>query len=124
VKATETGWAQRELARSALSKQKDLEEGRQVLIGVNKFVSDKKPDLELHQSKPHIAEEMKQRLAKLRQERDDNRLQAALDALRRACSTNENVVPLVKEAVRAHASIGEISGIYREVFGEFRLPGL
>ncbi|MDP2644512.1 MAG: methylmalonyl-CoA mutase family protein [Desulfobacterales bacterium] len=113
-----TGWFQAEIAAASHKKQQDIEAGRQVVVGVNRFVSEEKPAFHIHRSDPQIAEKMKQRVQKLRAQRDNNKVDAVLSRLQTAAEGTENLVPLVLEAVKAYATIGEICGVLRKVFGE------
>lgn len=122
VKAIESGYVQRLIADDAYRQQRDFESGELVKVGVNKFVAEKR---ELHAMKPYVVDpaderEQTEALAQLRAERDNARVVAALDALRKVAASEENVVPAVVAAVEAYATMGEICGAMKDVFGEYR----
>jgi len=119
IKAVESGWMQAEIAHSAYNKQKEIEEGKRVIVGVNKFGSGERPVFKIHRADPGIAEEMKQRVRKLREERNNPKVQHSLEELRKAAQGKENLVPFVFEAVKSYATIGEICSTLREVLGAY-----
>jgi methylmalonyl-CoA mutase N-terminal domain/subunit len=86
---------------------------------VNRFQSNDQP-IELLQIDETAAERQEQKLAALRARRDNIRVQATLDALRRAAEGTENTMPFILDAVRAYASLGEIMDAFREVFGTYQ----
>ena len=120
MKVTESGWIQQEIAHSAYIRQKEIDEEKRIIVGVNKFVSDEKPVLEIHKARPEIVEEQKISLEKLRRERDNEAVQASLEKVRKVAQGKENLMPVVIEAVDNHATLGEVCGVLREVFGEYR----
>ena len=122
IKAVESGWIQSEMAQSAYLKQKEIESGKQVVVGVNKFVSNEKPAFKIHRSDPNVAYDMKERVTKLKEERDNSSVKRCLAAIERAASGKDNLVPFVLEAVKNYATMGEICGVLRGVFGEYRSP--
>jgi methylmalonyl-CoA mutase N-terminal domain/subunit len=119
VKAIETGWAQKEISKAAFHHHKDIEEGRRVIVGANKFHKEKGREIETHEANPAVVKEMQKRLARLRKERDNAALVDALDRLRKAAQGEDNIVPSIVGAVKSNATIGEISGVLRDVFGEY-----
>lgn len=122
IETIKSGWFQREIARSAYQKQKEIEEGKQVVVGVNQFITDEKSNFQIHRVDPKVAEEMKQRVKKLREERDNSKVQQVLSELSNAAEGKENLVPFVINAVKAYATIGEICNVFRKVYGEYRGP--
>jgi methylmalonyl-CoA mutase N-terminal domain/subunit len=121
IKGIESGWIQGEIARSAYIKQKDIEDERRIIVGVNKFVAKEKPAIKIHRSiEPKTALEMREKMAKLRRERDNNAVQRSLGALCKAGQGNDNLVPFVLDAVKNYATIGEICDVFRDIFGEYR----
>ena len=123
VKAIESGFVQREIARSAYEQQKAIESGELVVVGVNKFrLEGEEIKVEILKVDPRVEEEQKKRLRALRASRDARRVEEALDALRKAAEGEENVMPYMLEAVKARATIGEIFGVLREIFGEYKPP--
>jgi methylmalonyl-CoA mutase N-terminal domain/subunit len=124
VKAIEIGWAQREIARSAYQQQRDIEQGRKIIVGVNKFCSDEKPTFEIHRPDPKVAEYMNERMKKLRRERSKYLVQCALDEISKAARTKENLVPFILNGVKNYATMGDICNVLRDVFGTYKAPSI
>jgi len=123
VEAIEKGFIQREIARSAYEQQKALEEGELIVVGVNKFrLEGEELRVELLKVDPAVEERQKERLRALKAKRDALAVEEALDRLRRAAEGEENLMPPILEAVKARATVGEIFGVLREVFGEYKPP--
>jgi len=123
VRAIEKGFMQREIARSAYEQQKAIEAGELVVVGVNKFVVEEPMRVELLKVDPRVEEKQIERLRELRAKRNAREVEEALDELRRAAERDgENLMPYMLKAVRARATIGEIFGALREIFGEYRPP--
>ncbi len=119
VAAIEDGFYQDRIAQSAYQAQLAIESGEDVVVGVNKFAGGKDAPVELLRVSDEIRAQQSDRLQALRQSRDAERWSAALDGVERAARGDENVVPHVLEAVEASASVGEVAGRLREVWGEF-----
>lgn len=120
IEAINSGWIQGEIAQAAYKKKKEIDEGKRVIVGVNKFVSEDKARSELHRADPKVAKEMKERMQKLREERDSDKVNKVLESLRQAAEKRQNLVPFVVDAVKAYATIGEICSVLRDVFGEYK----
>jgi methylmalonyl-CoA mutase N-terminal domain/subunit len=120
VAAIEKGFIQKEIARRAYSFQKEIEAKKRIVVGVNEYKV--KEDLELSISKPDPEHARSQiaRLKDLKKTRDQQRVRAALEALRQAAKGEENLMPYFVEAVKLYATLGEICGVLREVFGEYQ----
>ena len=124
LRAIETGWTQREIAEAAYRHQREVEGGRRTVVGVNQFASDEKPAYKLHRLDPQVAHNLKSRLAQLKRERDNDQVQQTLNRLKEAAHGEDNLMPFVLEAVRSYATVGEVCGILRSVFGEYKAPSL
>ena len=120
VAAIEDGFYQDRIAQSAYQAQLAVESGEQVVIGVNTFAGGEDAPVELLRVSDTIRAQQSDRLQALRQSRDAGRWAAALDGVERAARSDENVVPHVLEAVEASASVGEVAGRLREVWGEYQ----
>ena len=81
-----------------------------------------KREVELHEFKQAEAEKQIQRLNSVRKERDNDKVENALKVLKEKAGTNENLMPFIKDAVKEYATIGEITQIFKDVFGEFQEP--
>ncbi len=120
IPAIERGFFQREIAASAYRYQREIEEHRRVVIGVNEHQMDEPLSIPLLRMDPEGERRQRERLARLRRERDNELLQQRLAALRGAAQGRENMMPCILDAVRAYGTLGEICDVLREVFGEYR----
>jgi methylmalonyl-CoA mutase N-terminal domain/subunit len=120
VAAIEQGYVQREIEGSAYRLGQSIESGERVVVGVNRFVSDRNPRLELLRIDEQVAARQVEKLKRVRAARDHARVGRALAAVADASRGHDNLMPRILEAVRAYASIGEICGTLRQVFGEYR----
>lgn len=120
VEAIEQGYMQREIHQAAYQTQQAIERGEQVVVGVNRFRSEGEVEPELLRVDPALAQEQAARLAKWRASRSQADCDAALAQLRDAARGEQNLMPLIVQAVRAHATTGEICDVMRDVFGEYR----
>jgi methylmalonyl-CoA mutase N-terminal domain/subunit len=96
-----------------------------VKVGVNKYRVEGErasQDVELHQYKPEATAEQLRRLAQVKAERDASAVAVALTRVRADAQSGVNIMPAMLQAVRAYATVGEITGVLKEVFGEFREP--
>ena len=121
IEAIETGFTQDSIQESAYRFQQAVEEGRRVVVGVNRFTGDDET-VEIVKISPHHEREQVEALQRLRVERDPARVRAALAEVGKAAEGTENLLPPMREALRAYATIGEVCGVLRKVFGEYR-PG-
>ncbi|MGC8819768.1 MAG: acyl-CoA mutase large subunit family protein [Fervidobacterium sp.] len=120
VKAIEMGYVQKEIHESAYKQQLAVEKGEEIIVGVNKFtINEDLKHKEVLKVDPELELKQKQRLKKLREERDNEKVKKMLDKIKEVASTDENLFPYVLEAVKLYATVGEISNALREVFGEY-----
>ena len=120
LSAIEQGFPQREIQESSYRYQKDIESEKRVVVGVNKFVSSYPKPSGLLRLDPEVAKRQKERLARVKQERNGDAVGAALKKLEGAVRGTENTMPAFLECVAAYATIGEICDVLRGVFGEQR----
>ena len=120
IAAIESGWIQQQIADASWEHQRQVEAGERVIVGVNRFVEDEPWHVEIHRHLEAVAEERGEALRAVRRERDARGVARALDALRAAAAGDANLVPILVETVKTYATIGEICGVLREVFGEYR----
>jgi methylmalonyl-CoA mutase N-terminal domain/subunit len=116
VAAIERGYPQREIAEAAYQYQMAVDRKEKIIVGVNDYVSEERP-LEILQIDETVAQRQAARLKKLRAERSNDEVERRLVALRKAAAGEENLMPLLYEAVKAYATLGEICDAMREVFG-------
>jgi methylmalonyl-CoA mutase N-terminal domain/subunit len=119
LRAIETGFIQREIQQSAFEYQRAVESGAQVVVGVNRYVSDAAtlPTLRID---PAIERSQVERLTNLRARRDNVKVEAALREAEQAARSERNLMPTILSAVKAFATVGEISDTLRKVFGEYQ----
>ncbi len=117
--AIESGWVQREVQDSAWKQQKDIESGDQVIVGVNRFVSSQEIQPQGQAIDPAIEQSAAERLGRLRSERDSKAAEECLAKIDTAARGDDNLVPLMVEAVERHVTLGEIMTTLRGVFGEY-----
>lgn len=123
MRAIERGYVQKEIAEAAYKYQKEIEEGKRIIVGVNAFVTDEPIEVEILKVDPSIREKQIERLKKLRSERDNKKVQEALDKLRNAAEKeDENLMPYIIEAHRHLATLQEVTDVLREIWGEYRAP--
>ncbi|WP_037590895.1 acyl-CoA mutase large subunit family protein [Sporomusa ovata] len=120
VVAIEKGYIQREIQESAYKWQMEVETKQRIIVGVNQFQVEEEPVTGLLRVDASVGELQKKKLAELRAHRDNRTVQATLVRLEAACKDeNTNLMPLILDAVKAYATLGEICGIMRKVFGEY-----
>ncbi|EOD01132.1 acyl-CoA mutase large subunit family protein [Caldisalinibacter kiritimatiensis] len=119
-KAIEKGYIQREIQESAYKYQKEVESGKQIVVGVNKFQIEEEPHKDILKVDPAVGELQQKKLEQLKAERDNEKVKETLEALRKAAEGTENTMPYILEAVKAYATLGEICGVLRDVFGEYQ----
>ena len=118
----EQGWFQQQMADAAFAYQQALEKGAKVVVGVNKYVTDQDQELEILRISEEVEREQRAELARRRAARDHASVQATLDRLQRAATTDENLIPLLIEAARAEATEGEMVDALKHVWGEYTEP--
>lgn len=120
VAAIEKGYIQKEIQDSAYAWQMDVESGAKTIVGVNKFQMEEEPPKGLLRVDASVGEKQKEKLAAMKAKRDNAAVEAALADLKKACADeNENLMPHILAAVKTYATLGEICGVMREVFGEY-----
>ena len=118
--AIERGFIQREIQESAYRYQRAVEQGEQIVVGVNEFVVQEEATLRRLKVDPAVQEQQIERLRAIRERRDSEKVQSLLTRLRGTAQGQENLLPTILECVEAYATLGEICGVLREVFGEYK----
>ena len=124
IPAIEHGYFQRAIAESAYRYQHEVDCGQRRVVGVNCYQMPGPITIPLLKVDAEGERRQRERLARLRRERDAHAVRQALAALRRAATTSENLMPYILDAVRAYATLGETCRVLRDVFGEYREPSL
>ena len=122
VAAIEKGYIQREIVESAYRYQKEIESKEKVVVGINEFTTEEWTPITILRVDPAVEEKQIERLNKIKRKRNRVKVDNALDQLRRAAEGDENLMSIILEAVKTYASLGEICGVLREVFGEYKAP--
>jgi methylmalonyl-CoA mutase N-terminal domain/subunit len=121
VTAIEKGFMQREITESAYRYQKEVESKKRIVVGVNEFVTEEEIPIKIMQIDPKIEKTLIARLQRIKRERNNPKVNEALSKLRKAAENEKvNLMPFVLDAVREYATLGEICGVLREVFGEYK----
>lgn len=124
VAAIEQGYMQQEMAAHAYEYQHEVELGKRTVIGVNKFNDSKKlAEQDVLTADLSVGERQIARLEKMKAARDNDAVKAALEKLREAAKGTENLMPYLIDAVKTYATLGEICGVLREEFGEYKQSG-
>lgn len=124
VAAIEQGYMQQEMAAHAYEYQHEVELGKRTVIGVNKFNDSKKlAEQDVLTADLSVGERQIARLEKMKAARDNKAVKAALEKLREAAKGTENLMPYLIDAVKTYATLGEICGVLREEFGEYKQSG-
>jgi len=123
VPGIESGWFQKEIANSALRQQDEVESAHRVIVGVNEFTDgSEEVAIDTLRIDPEVEQRQRDRMARLREERDDAAVERTLAALTRACETGENLVPRILDCARAYCTLYEIRYAMEKVFGSYKEP--
>ena len=117
IPAIEEGFFQKEIADAAFRYQRELEDKRRLVVGINEFTVDDEPPIEILRIDPRLESEQTERVRKVRQKRDQAKCSNALNRLGKAAAGTDNLMPYILEAVRAYATEGEIMQTLINVFG-------
>lgn len=124
VAAIENGYMQSEMAAHAYEYQREIETGKRTVVGVNKYADNKKAaEGDVLTADLTVAERQIKKVNAMKAKRDQKAVDAALAKLKVACEGTENLMPYIIEAAKTYATLGEICGVMREVFGEYQQGG-
>jgi methylmalonyl-CoA mutase N-terminal domain/subunit len=120
LKAIETGFIQKEIQESAYSYQKRIERKEQIIVGLNEYTAEKeKIQFKIYYPPKKIEKNQIEKLRRLRQRRPAKKVEESLAALREAIKARKNLMPAVIQAVKAAATLGEITSVLKEAYGTF-----
>ncbi len=119
VSAIEQGFVQAEIEASAFRFQNDVESGARTVVGVNAFTEDGAEDVELLHVDPEIERRQRERTARVRAQRDAGAASAALEEVESTARSDANLLPVMREALRAQCTVGEICGVLRTLWGTY-----
>lgn len=120
--AIEKGYIQKEIQDSAFKFQREIEEEKRIVVGLNRFQMEEPKVTDLLRVNPAVRVKQIEKLEKLKSERDGDKVKESLAALKKGAQGDDNLMPLILEAVKAYATLGEICEVLKEVFGEYGQP--
>ncbi len=120
TEAIKTGFVQREIQETAYEMQRDIEEEREIVVGVNKYQEEEREIEDILKVDPELEKSQRQSLEEVRSRRDGQQVAEHLEAIRTAAREEKNLMYPILEAVRDYVSVGEICGVLREEFGEYQ----
>ena len=119
VEAIQSGWMKREIEDASYRIAQDVESGERVVVGVNRFAREEEEAVDLQSIDPELQRTQAERLERIRRERDEATVDAALKTLQEAARGTDNLLYPMREALAAYATLGEVSEALRQVFGEY-----
>jgi methylmalonyl-CoA mutase N-terminal domain/subunit len=121
IVAIEKGFFQKEIADSAYKYQKETDEKKRTIVGVNDYTTkEEKCPIELSRIDPKVEQQQVDNLQKLKRERNNKKAKETLEKLHYAAQKDENLMPTIIEAIKSYATIGEITEVLRQVYGEYK----
>jgi len=126
VHAVSTGFIQRKVARQAYEYEKGVQDGTYIKVGVNKYAdeTEDQSDVDLHEYDESWVDQQIDSLKELRRTRDNREVARTLQELEQGTRAGKNVMPLLVDCCKAYATVGEMAGIFRDLFGEWEEPSL
>ena len=126
VHAVATGFIQRKVARQAYEYEKGVQDGEYIKVGVNKYADEVEDptDVELHEYNEKWVDQQLSNLKELRRTRDNREVSRTLKELEKGTRAGKNVMPLLVDCCRAYATVGEMAGVFRDLFGEWEEPSI
>lgn len=122
VPALERGYPQKEIHDAAYAYQQAVERKEKIIVGVNDYVTEENRPIEILVIDASVARHQREKLEQLHRKRDNARVQAALESLGSAASTDSNLMPYILECVRGYATLGEMCDVLRKIFGTYEEP--
>ena len=120
LKAIEKGFFQAEIRQNAYRLKKEVDDDSRVLVGVNKFADEVEAKQNLLRIDDSLGRKQEKAIKALRKSRDNKKTTAALSKMQSVAESDENLMPYILNSVKSHATTGEISNTFREVFGEYK----
>jgi methylmalonyl-CoA mutase N-terminal domain/subunit len=123
ISCIENGYPQNEIANAAYVYQKQLDKGQKTIVGVNKYHSENEEDIILHKFDKQVENRQIKRIKEVKNSRNNKKVESSLTKIRDAAVNGNNLMPFIIEGVREYVTLGEISNIFRDVYGEYSDPG-
>lgn len=124
VECIRSGFFQKELAKEAYKYQKSIESGEKIVVGLNAYQSEDEEEIPIFAADPETEARQVKRLNELKRRRDSLQLAGAMDSLRKDAVAGKNIIPAAVTAVKAYATLGEITECLKEVYGTYKDPGI
>ncbi|TET84813.1 MAG: methylmalonyl-CoA mutase, partial [Desulfobacteraceae bacterium] len=124
VEAVSSGYVQKEVARQAYEFEKKIQEGKVIKVGVNKYTEGVDMEVDLHEYNEEWARLQIKRLKELKKDRDNKAVKNSLKALEKAAREERNVMPYLLACCKDYATVGEMSNVFKDIFGEFVEPSI
>ena len=122
--AIEKNYPQREIADSAYHYQRQIDENRKTVVGVNKYITEERLPVDILEIDDTLERMQIEKTHRVKDRRNAKTVRECLEELGEACAGNKNVMPFIINAVKAHATLQEVCDVFRKVFGEYRDPGI
>jgi methylmalonyl-CoA mutase N-terminal domain/subunit len=123
ISAIEKGFFQKEISKSAYVYQKETEDKERIIVGVNEYITpDDSALIEILKIDPKVEQEQKKNLKRLKKTRNNRDVNKKLKELKNVAKSNKNLMPAILDAVKSYATLGEITSVLKEVFGEYKEP--
>ena len=120
IRCIESGYIQKEIQNAAYKFQLDLESNKEIVVGVNEFIQKEEVKPEVLKISEETAREQIQRLTRFKQNRDQSKVSASIEQLQNVAQSNENLMPVIIQAVENNVTLGEISDALRKAFGQYK----
>jgi methylmalonyl-CoA mutase N-terminal domain/subunit len=124
VHAVSTGYVQKIVARQAYAFEKGIQSGELLKVGVNIYIEDEPMEVELHEYNAESAERQIEALQTVKRERNGSQVTRTLSGLEQAAKTGKNVMPYLVDCCKAYATVGEMTRVFRDLYGEFKEPSI
>jgi methylmalonyl-CoA mutase, N-terminal domain len=122
--AIEKSFPQREIADSAYHYQRQIDESKKTVVGVNKYITEERVPVDILEIDDTLERMQIEKTHRVKNARDNKKVRESLDKLGEACAGNRNVMDLIIDAVKAYATLQEVCDVFRKAFGEYRDPGI
>jgi len=123
ISCIDNGYPQNEIANAAYVYQKQLDKGQKTIVGVNKYHSENEEDIILHKFDKQVENRQIKRIKEVKSSRNNKKVESSLTKIKDAAVNGNNLMPFIIEGVREYVTLGEISNIFRDVYGEYSDPG-
>jgi methylmalonyl-CoA mutase N-terminal domain/subunit len=122
--AIEKSFPQREIADSAYHYQKQIDENKKTVVGVNKYVTEERLPVDILEIDDTLEKMQIEKTNRVKNARNNKKVRESLEKLGEACAGNTNVMEFIIDAMKAHATLQEVCDVFRKTFGEYRDPGI